>query len=117
MRAASLLQPLALALTAHPCPPHRYGLEPGAIVLVTALGAPAGGPEGGPGVLSELAEQREIADDLAAAAAAVDAGALQGEAADVKDEKQLKQGLEEEAAAAAGAAAEGEPPEKRQRVD
>lgn len=82
-------------------------------MLVTALGAPAGGPEGGPGVLSELAAQREIADDLAAATAA-EAGACPGLAADDKDEKQLKQALEQ---AAAAAAAEGEPPEKRQRVD
>lgn len=84
-------------------------------MLVTALGAPAGGPEGGPGVLSELAAQREIADDLAAAAAA-DQGEGLETAADVKDAKQLKQYLEEDGAAAA-AAAEGEPPEKRQRTD
>lgn len=115
--------PSCRAPCCHGC---SYGLEEGALVLVSALGRPAegvlaaaGGDGGGGGVLSELAARQEIAADLAAATAA-EAGAAAGEDAaaageDAKDIKPDVKVLEEEAAA--GAAGEpGEPLEKRQRV-
>lgn len=118
---ASLASPLL-----PPC--CSYGLEEGAIVLVSALGHPdvsvlqqpavVGG-----GVVSELAARQEIAADLAAAMAAAAAGSAEeagaggaaAAAADEKDEKPELSALAGEGADAA-AAAEAEPPEKRQRV-
>lgn len=49
-----------------------YGLQEGAIVLASALGAPPAHilqPEGAGGVLAELQEEQEVAAELAAAAA------------------------------------------------
>ena len=113
-----------------------YGLEAGAIVLVSALGKPAasvlqpasaGGDRGG-GVLSELAEQRAIATDIAeaAAAAALDSGGqLDEQQQDHHQQQQQQQEECKERAAAAGVPPEvkaepedggaAEPP-KRQRV-
>ncbi|KAI7842625.1 hypothetical protein COHA_003729 [Chlorella ohadii] len=104
-----------------------YGLEEGALVLVSALGKPAasllqhaadlGGGMGG-GVVAQLQAQHEIAADLAAATAAAVAG---GAAGDVKPEMLADQpadALQSEAAGGPEAAGEAglEPQEKRQRV-
>ncbi|PRW57523.1 ENTH VHS [Chlorella sorokiniana] len=112
-----------------------YGLEEGALVLVSALGKPAasllqhaadlGGGTGG-GVVAQLQAQHEIAADLAAATAAAGGAAAGGAAGDVKADVKPDVKPEvppEQAAGAAGgpesAAGEGaslEPQEKRQRV-
>lgn len=73
----------------------RYGLEEGAIVLVSALGAPASNPlQPATGVLSSLVAEQEIAADLVAATAAVGAGV--GEAAGAEDAKDVKVGTKHE---------------------
>jgi len=110
-----------------PAPHCSYGLEEGALVLVSALGKPAasllqhaadlGGGMGG-GVVAQLQAQHEIAADLAAATAAAVAG---GAAGDVKPEMLADQpadALQSEAAGGPEAAGEAglEPQEKRQRV-
>ena len=97
-----------------PLPLCSYGLEAGAIVLVSALGQPAasvlqppiacGDGGGGGGVLSELAEQRAIATDLAEAAAAAVVAAVDGGRQQEEEEQQRQHQQEgEERAAAAGA--------------
>ncbi|KAI3437904.1 hypothetical protein D9Q98_000349 [Chlorella vulgaris] len=106
-----------------------YGLQEGAIVLVSTLGKPAasvlqdmednggGAGGGGGGVLAELQARQEIAADLAAAAAAAASGGGQlGGAADSK--QGLKHPLEEEElhVAVLAGAAEEQPQEKRARV-
>lgn len=102
-----------------------YGLEEGALVLVSALGKPAasllqhaadlGGGSGG-GVVAQLQAQHEIAADLAAATAAA-GGAAAGDVkpdvkADVKPDVQPRVLAEAAAEEEAGL----EPEEKRQRV-
>lgn len=109
-----------------PClPACSYGLEEGALVLVSALGKPAasllqhaadlGGGSGG-GVVAQLQAQHEIAADLAAATAAA-GGAAAGDVkpdvkADVKPDVQPRVLAEAAAEEEAGL----EPEEKRQRV-
>ena len=97
----------------------RHGLEEDALVLVSALGAPAPDPlqpEGGVGVLEGLQQEQAMAADLAAAAGAggEDGAPAEEAAADAKPD--LKRALEEDGKVAEGEGVPG-PDEKRLRVD
>lgn len=110
-----------------------YGLEEGALVLVSALGKPATsvlqhaadlGDGLGGGVVAQMQAQHEIAADLAAATAA--AGGTAAAAGDVKPDVKpevkpdalVEQAADAGAGGPAAAAEEAglEPLEKRQRV-
>ena len=99
----------------------RYGLEEGALVLVSALGAPAESsvlqPAGG--VLSALKAEQEIAADLAAAVAAAAAavgGALAAAVGDDKEDVKVGVKHEREPDEGGGSAAEGQPQDKKPRL-